>query len=71
MSKSLKMSQMSQTTPRASHSEPYSEDSEDEYSDSEYLDVDTWVAWFKTTDEYKQLQNPTGKQEPDKIAPAS
>lgn len=72
---------MSQTTPRASHAE--SQDySEDEYSEEEYVDVDTWFAWFKTTDHYKELQKPvlerstnllgnTGKQEPEleEIAP--
>lgn len=64
---------MSQTTPRASHSSPYNEDSEDEYIEDEYVDVDTWLAWFKTTDHYKELQKPvlegstnaTGKQEPE------
>jgi hypothetical protein len=69
---------MSQTTPRASHAEDYSED---EYS-QDYVDVDTWFAWFKTTEHYKELQKPslerstnlmgnTGKQEPEleEIAP--
>jgi len=77
---------MSQTTPRASHSStPYVED-EGEYSedDEEYVDVDTWFTWFKTTEHYKELQKPvmekpvlerstnlTGKQEPEleEIAP--
>jgi len=76
---------MSQTTPRASHSNSQAESqdySEDEYSEEEYVDVDTWFAWFKTTDHYKELQKPvlerstnllgnTGKQEPEleEIAP--
>jgi hypothetical protein len=49
---------MSQTTPRASHSTP--PDSEGEYSedDEEYVDVDTWFTWFKTTEHYKELQKP-------------
>jgi len=68
---------MSQTTPRASHSStPYVED-EGEYSedDEEYVDVDTWFTWFKTTEHYKELQKPalerSGKQEPElaEIAP--
>jgi hypothetical protein len=73
---------MSQTTPRASHSTP--QDNEGEYSedDEEYVDVDTWFTWFKTTEHYKELQKPalerstnlmgnTGKQEPElnEIAP--
>jgi hypothetical protein len=76
---------MSQTTPRASHAESQAESqdySEDEYSQEEYVDVDTWFAWFKTTEHYKELQKPslerstnlmgnTGKQEPEleEIAP--
>ena len=51
------------STPRANHSVsrpntpdtlPYSEDeSEDE---CELISVDEWFAWFKTTDEYKELK---------------
>jgi hypothetical protein len=79
---------MSQTTPRASHSTPQDNEgeySEDEYSedDEEYVDVDTWFTWFKTTEHYKELQKPvlekpvlerstnlmgnTGKQEPELV----
>jgi hypothetical protein len=68
---------MSQTTPRASHSTPQDNEVEGEYSedDEEYVDVDTWFTWFKTTEHYKELQKPvlerSGKQEPEleEIAP--
>lgn len=68
---------MSQTTPRANHSSPQDNEDEGEYSEDneEYVDVDTWFTWFKTTEHYKELQKPvlerSGKQEPEleEIAP--
>jgi hypothetical protein len=48
-------------TPRASHVTPPPSPSDNETvvwdsdSDDEYLDADEWFKWFKTTDEYKQM----------------
>ena len=53
-------------TPRASHVTPPPSPSDTETvvwdsddSDDEYLDADSWFKWFKTTDEYKHMNEVT------------
>ena len=48
-------------TPRASHVTPPPSPSDNETvvwdseSEDDFLDADEWFKWFKTTDEYKQM----------------